>query len=91
MRLPRLAQSSGQSNGELCKRPHSTWRSYLDFILGQINELCREVFAQCYLSVYVKQLGAGSDDDICVACWADAAIGNRPDMASTGGYVVGMV
>ena len=60
-------------------------------ILRQVNRLCREVFAQRYLSVQVKQLGAINDEDICFACWTDAAVGNRPDMGSTGGYVVGMV
>ena len=60
-------------------------------ILRQVARLCREVFAQRYLSVQVKQLGATNDEDICFCRWTDAAIGNRPDMASTRGYVVGMV
>lgn len=60
-------------------------------VLQQINKLCREVHAQRFLSVATKQLGAERDDQIGFACWTDAAVGNRPDMGSTGGYLVGMV
>ena len=38
-----------------------------------------------------KQLGADQDEQIGFACWTDAAVGNRPDMGSTGGYLVAMV
>ena len=60
-------------------------------VLHQINKLCREVHHQRFLSVSTRQLGASSVDDIGFVCFTDAAVGNRPDFASTGGHVVGMV
>ncbi len=60
-------------------------------VLQQVNKLCREVYAARYVSVGVKQLSAETDDDLSFACWTDAAVGNRPDLGSTGGYVVGMI
>lgn len=60
-------------------------------VLTQINRLCREVYSQRYVSVGTKQLGAEDDRSIGFAVWTDAAVGNRPDLSSTGGYLVGMV
>ena len=60
-------------------------------VLQQINKLCREVYSQRFVSVATKQLGADQDEQIGFACWTDAAVGNRPDMGSTGGYLVAMV
>ena len=60
-------------------------------VLSQVNKLVREVHSQRYVSVATKQLGADRDDQIGFACWSDAAVGNRPDMGSTGGYLIGMV
>ena len=56
-------------------------------VLQQINKLCREVYAQRFVSVATKQLGADKDDQIGFACWTDAAVGNQPEMGSTGGYL----
>ena len=47
--------------------------------------------AQRHLSVHVKQLNVDRLEDIAFATWTDAAVGNRPDMTSTGGYLVAMV
>ena len=59
--------------------------------LQQVNKLCREVHSQRFLSVGVKQIGANKDDEIGFVCFTDAAVGNRPDYSSTGGYMVGLV
>ena len=59
-------------------------------ILHQINKLVREVCAQKHLSVRVQQLEAVKDEDLVMIAWTDAAVANRPDLASTGGYVVGL-
>ena len=60
-------------------------------VLHQINKLCRECHAQRFQSIAIKNLGVHRDEDISFACWTDAAVGNRPDMSSTGGYLVAMV
>ena len=59
-------------------------------VLHQINKLSREMH-QRYLSVSTRQLGAESVDDIGFVCYTDAAVANRPNFASTGGHLVGMV
>lgn len=59
-------------------------------ILHQINKLCREIYAQRHLSVHVKQLDAKRLRDLAIIGWTDAAVGNRPDLSSTGGYMIGM-
>ncbi|CAK9111071.1 unnamed protein product, partial [Durusdinium trenchii] len=60
-------------------------------VLHQINKLSREMHHQRYLSVSTRQLGAESVDDIGFVCYTDAAVANRPNFASTGGHLVGMV
>jgi hypothetical protein len=59
-------------------------------ILHQINKLCREIYAQRHLSVHVKQLDVRRLRDLAIIGWTDAAVGNRPDLSSTGGYIIGM-
>ena len=58
-------------------------------ILHQVNKLCREVWAHRQLSVCTHRLGPLQE--LSFICWTDAAVGNRPDMSSTGGYLVGLV
>ena len=58
--------------------------------LHQINKLVREVYAQKDLSISVQQLDAVADKDLVMIAWTDAAVGNRPDLSSTGAYVVGL-
>ncbi|CAK9101989.1 unnamed protein product [Durusdinium trenchii] len=60
-------------------------------VLHQINKLSREMHHQRYLSVSTRQLGAESVDDIGFVCYTDAAVANRPNFASTGRHLVGMV
>ena len=59
-------------------------------VLHQINKLVREVYAQRGLSVKVQQLEAQQDSDLVMIGWSDAAVANRPDLSSTGAYVVGL-
>ena len=56
-----------------------------------MNKLCREIYAQRHLSVHTKQLNVEKLADLAIVCWTDAAVGNRPDLSSTGGYIVSMV
>ena len=35
----------------------------------------------------VQPLGATIEEDLVMVGWSDAAVGNRPDMTSTGGHV----
>ena len=58
--------------------------------LHQINKLCRECHSQRFQSIAVKNLGIQRDEDVAFVCFTDAAVGNRPDLSSTGGYLVGM-
>ena len=59
-------------------------------VLHQINKLVREVYAQKSLSISVQQLDACEDKDLVLIGWTDAAVANRPDMSSTGAYVIGL-
>ena len=42
------------------------------------------------MAVSVQNLEPTSLHDLVMVAWADAAVRNRPDMSSTGGYIVGM-
>ena len=42
------------------------------------------------VSIRVQQLDACQDRDLVVVGWTDAAVANRPDMSSTGAYVIGL-
>ena len=55
-----------------------------------INKLCREVYQCRGLSVSVQPLGATIEEDLVMVGWSDAAVGNRPDMTSTGGHVIAL-
>ena len=59
-------------------------------ILMQVNKLCREIYAQRHISVHIKQLDVKKLRDLAIVTWTDAAVGNRPDLSSTGGYIAGM-
>ncbi len=58
--------------------------------VNQVNKLCREVYASRHLSVGIKDLQACGPEDLCMVAWTDAGVGNRPDMTSTGGYLVAL-
>ena len=50
----------------------------------------REVYANKEVSVGVHQLDADSDSDLLMIGWSDAAVANRPDLSSTGAFVIGL-
>ena len=60
-------------------------------IVEQINKLVREVFAARTLSVQVQSLGTESPEDLCMIGWSDASLANRPDLSSTGGYLIALM
>ena len=55
--------------------------------LQQANKLAREVYAQRHMCIKIPDLQIDPDDVTFVA-WSDAAVGNRPDLGSTGGYII---
>ena len=55
--------------------------------LMMANKLCREVYHQRQNVLKVVNLEIAPEDVTFVA-WCDAAVGNRPNLASTGGYVI---
>ena len=60
-------------------------------IAEQVNNLFREVFAAGNLSVQLQHLHASDPAQLCLVGWSDAALANRPDLASTGGCIVGLM
>ncbi|CAE7708420.1 RE2, partial [Symbiodinium microadriaticum] len=60
-------------------------------IVEQVNKLIREVYASRSLGVQVQALGAGDPEDLCMVGWSDASLANRPDLSSTGGYMIGIM
>ena len=56
--------------------------------LKQTNKLVREAFHGRFLHMKVTDLDGVSSEDVCFVAWADAAVGNRPDYGSTGGYII---
>ena len=58
-------------------------------VVEQINKLIREIYASRNLSVQVQSLGVSDPEDLCLVGWSDASLANRPDLSSTGGYLIG--
>ncbi|CAK9043452.1 unnamed protein product [Durusdinium trenchii] len=56
--------------------------------LRATNKLLREAFHGRHVSVRVNQLHVGDPLDVCFLGWSDAALANRKDLSSTGGYVI---
>jgi len=59
--------------------------------LKDINKFVRELYHQKNEGVTVFDLQADSDEDIVLVGWTDAALANRVDLTSTGGYIIGYV
>ncbi|CAJ1424602.1 unnamed protein product, partial [Effrenium voratum] len=59
-------------------------------VLGEINKLVREVYGQKDTALRIFNLNAKKEDDLVVVGWSDAALANRVDLGSTGGYMIGM-
>ncbi|OLP76629.1 Gag-Pol polyprotein [Symbiodinium microadriaticum] len=56
--------------------------------LKQANKLVREAYHGRFLHMKVTDLDGVSPEEVCFVAWADAAVGNRPDFGSTGGYII---
>ena len=60
-------------------------------VILAVNKLVREVHASKRVSVGIQQLGPCDPSGLSLVCWSDAALANRPDLGSTGGYVIGFM
>eukprot|EP00435_Cladocopium_sp_Y103_P064584 s563_g26.t1 len=77
---PHLAARLGQLQSELAKPTINTVKA--------TNKLIRECFQTRHLSVRINQLDVSDPREVCFVGWSDAALANRIDMGSTGGYVI---
>ena len=59
-------------------------------IIENLNKLVREVHANKNVTTKVQRLSCAAEDMILVG-WSDAALANRPDGGSTGGYLFGFM
>ena len=57
--------------------------------LKDINKFVREIYHLKDEKISVYDLKAEDDSDISAVGWSDAAIANRVDLSSTGGFVIG--
>ena len=56
--------------------------------LKAANKLTREAFQTRHVSTRINQLFASDPRGVCFIGWSDAALANRRDLSSTGGYVI---
>ena len=56
--------------------------------LKAANKLAREAFHQRHVSTRINQLGLNDPKEVCFIGWSDAALANRRDLGSTGGYII---
>ncbi len=57
--------------------------------LLEANKLVKEVYAHRHINLQYRRLDVKSLEDITFIAWTDAAVGNRRDLSSSGGYVIG--
>ena len=57
-------------------------------VLKMANKLVREVYHSRHLGLRVTDLGGIDPRDVVFVAFSDAAVGNRPDLSSTGGYIM---
>ena len=60
-------------------------------VIPAVNKLVREIHANKNISVNIQQLRPCDPAELSLVCWSDAALANRPDLGSTGGYVIGFM
>ncbi|CAJ1424831.1 unnamed protein product, partial [Effrenium voratum] len=84
----RVQQSGPQHGAKLGQLmtllPHFTVQ-----VLKDVNKLVREVYSQRMLCPKFQNLGCTAEETMLV-CWTDAALANRADGGSTGGFVVAL-
>ena len=59
-------------------------------VVDQVNKLVREVHSSKHVSARVQQLNCDPERLMFVG-WSDAAVANRPDLSSTGGFIFGLM
>ena len=59
--------------------------------LKDVNKFVRELYHMKSEKISVYDLKAQNDEDTLAVGWSDAALANRVDLTSTGGYVIGFV
>lgn len=84
----RVHQTAPQHGAQLSLLQSSMSSASVD-ILRQANKLAREVFAQRHVPLKVVDLEVNDPKDVVFIGWSDAALGNRPNGQSTGGFVIG--
>ena len=84
----RVHQTAPQHGAQLSLLQSSMSSASVE-ILRQANKLAREVFAQRNIPLKIVDLEVNDPKDIVFIGWTDAALGNRPNGQSTGGYVIG--
>ena len=77
---PHLSSKLGQLQSEITRATVAT--------LKAANKLVRECFQTRHLSTRINQLGVNDPRDIVFIGWSDAALANRIDLSSTGGYAI---
>ena len=77
---PMLAAKLGQLQSDITKATVSTLR--------QANKLAREAFQDRFISACINQLEVNDPKDVTFVMWSDAALANRRDLSSTGGFVL---
>ena len=66
-------------------------RAYVPHAIPAVNKLVREILSKSSISVGIQQLGPCDPSELSLVCWSDAALANRPNLGSTGGYVIGFM
>ena len=57
--------------------------------LREANKLAREVFLHKHVGLRYQKLQVENAQEVTFVAWCDAAVGNRRDFASSGGYFIG--
>ena len=57
-------------------------------VLKQANKLVREAYHGRFMHIKVTDLDGITPEQVTFVAWSDAAVGNRPDYGSTGGYLI---
>ena len=77
---PHLSARLGQLQSEIARATVGTIKA--------TNKLIRECFQTRHMSTRINQLGVQDPSQVCFVAWSDAALANRVDLGSTGGYVI---
>ena len=56
--------------------------------LRETNKLVREVYAGRHVPLKYQKLHVQDLEDVTFVAWTDAAVGNRRDLSSSGGYII---